>query len=304
MNGLQVFTPLLVLCLLAVIPFEGTAQAQSAPRPVVFAGKATIDGSPVFAGTFVSAWIDGSQVAATSVTSSGGYALRIPQVPGQHFTGREITFMIGSLIANTKAVWQPGGGGELNLVATTPGSAQPARPAVFGGRITIDGHSPADGTKVSAIIGGVVVGAGNVAGGRYGVTVSQPRSQSYSGMTITFMAEDRVMAETAIWEAGGGIELDLTTVSVQTPPSAALANIIAANNLERVWHFDPSVQDVPPEYGWFLYDPRPAFALASDIDYIRSGKFYWVSVHRNQPGAVLGGKVVHLYRGWNPITWP
>ena len=304
MNGLQVFTPLLVLGLLAIIPFEASVQAQSAPRPVVFAGKATIDGSPVFAGTFVSAWIDGSRVASTSATSSGGYALRIPQVPGQNFTGSEITFMIGSLTADTKAVWQPGGGGQLNLVATTPGSAQPARPAVFGGRITIDGSPVADGTTVSAMIDGVVVGSGKVIGGRYGVTVSQPRHQSYSGMTITFMAGDRVMTETAIWEAGGGIELDLTAVSVQMPPSAAFANVIAANNLQRVWHFDPSLQDVPPEYGWFLYDPRPAFVLASDIDYIRSGKFYWVSVHQDQPGTVLGGKVVHLYRGWNPITWP
>ena len=304
MNGVQVFTPLLVLCLLAVIPFEGTAQAQSPPRPVVFAGKATIDGSPVFSGTFVSAWIYGSRVASTSVTSSGGYALRIPQLPGQNFTGREITFMIGSLTANSKAVWQPGGGGELNLIATTPGAAQPARPAVFGGTITIDGRPPADGMKVSAMIGGVVAGSGSVAGGRYGVTISQPRHQSYSGMTITFMAGDRVMTETAIWEAGGGIELDLTAVSVQMPPAAAFANIIAANNLQRVWHFDPSVQDAPPEYGWFLYDPRPAFSLASDIDYIRSGKFYWVSVHRDQPGAVFSGKTMHLYQGWNPITWP
>ena len=304
MNGLQVFTPLLVLCLLAVIPFEGTAQAQSAPRPVVFAGTATIDGSPVFAGTIVSAWVDGNQAASTASKSGGTYALRIPQIPGQNFTGREITFMIGSLIANTKAVWQPDGGGELNLRATTPGSAQPARPAVFGGRITIDGRPVADGTKVSAMIGGVVVGSGTVAGGRYGVTVSQPRRQSYSGMAITFMAEDRVMAETVIWEAGGGIELDLTAVLVQMPPAAAFANITAANNLQRVWHFDPSVQDVPPEYGWFLYDPRPAFSLASDIDYIRSGKFYWVLVHRDQPGVVLSGKVMHLYEGWNPITWP
>lgn len=304
MNGLQVFTPLLVLALLALLPFEGSVHAQSAPRPVVFAGKATIDGSPVFSGTFVSAWIDGSRVASTSANFRGGYALRIPQTPGQNFTGKEITFMIGSLIANTRATWQPGGGGELNLIATTPGSAQPVRPAVFGGRVTIDGRPVADGTKVSAIIGGVVVASGNVVGGRYGITISQPRHQSYSGMTITFMAGDRVLAETAIWEAGGGIELDLSAVSVQMPPSAAFADVIGANNLERVWHFDPSVQDVPPEYGWFLYDPRPAFALASDIDYIRSGEFYWVSVHRDQPGTVLGGKVVHLYRGWNPITWP
>ena len=304
MNGLQVFTPLVVLALLAVIPFEGSVQAQSPPRPVVFAGKATIDGSPLLAGTIVSAWVDGNQAASTASKRDGTYALRIPQIPGQDFTGKEITFMIGSLIASTKAVWQPGGGGELDLIATTHGAAQPVRPAVFGGRVTIDGRPVADGMKVSAIIGGVVVASGSVVGGRYGITISQPRHQSYSGMTITFMAGDRVMAETAIWEPGGGIELDLTAVSVQMPPSAAFANVIAANNLERVWHFDPSVQDVAPEYGWFLYDPRPAFALASDIDYIRSGEFYWVSVHRDQPGTVLGGRGVHLYRGWNPITWP
>ncbi len=304
MNGLRVFALLLVLALLAIVPFEGSVQAQSPPRPAVFAGKATIDESPLIAGTIVSAWIDGDMAASTASKSDGTYALRIPQTPGKNFTGREITFMIGSLVANTKSVWQPGGGGELNLIATTPGSAQPVRPAVFGGRVTIDGRPAPDGTTVSAIIGGVVVASGSVVGGRYGITISQPRHQSYSGMTITFMVGNRVMTEPATWEAGGGTELDLTAVSVQMRPSDAFTSVMAANNLERVWHFDPSVQDVAPEYGWFLYDPRPAFALANNIDYIRSGRFYWVSVHRDQPGTVLGGNVVHLYRGWNPITWP
>ena len=171
---------------MAIIPFEGSVQAQSPPRPVVFAGKVTIDGSPLIAGTIVSAWIDGNLAGSTASKSDGTYALRIPQVPGQNFTGKEITFMIGSLIANTKATWQPGGGGELDLRATTPGSAQPVRPAVFGGRVTIDGRPASDGTTISAIIGGVAVASGSVVGGRYGITISQPRHQSYSGMTITF----------------------------------------------------------------------------------------------------------------------
>jgi hypothetical protein len=193
---------------------------------------------------------------------------------------------------------------ELNMPVTWSPPDETPKPAVFGGRITIDGLPPTDGTRVQAIINDVIVASGIVADGRYGVTIPQPRERAYSGTTVTFLGGDRVMAETGIWEVGGGRELDLTAAPLQIRPSVAFAELISANNLERIWHFDPSIRDIPPEYGWFLYDPRPAFSLASNIDYIRSGKCYWVYVRRNQLGTVLGGKVIHLYEGWNSITWP
>ena len=121
-------TKALALAFIAVLlmAFPAVVMGQSPPRPAVFAGKVTLDGSLVFAGTQLSAWIDGQQAAGTSVASGGGYALRIPQVPGQNFTGKEITFKVGASEAQTKAVWQPGGGGELNIVAvSTPPTPVP-----------------------------------------------------------------------------------------------------------------------------------------------------------------------------------
>ncbi len=114
-------TKALALAFIAVLlmAFPTVVLGQSPPRPVVFAGTVTLDGEPVFAGTQLSAWINGQQAASTSVKSGGKYALRIPQVPGQNFTGAEVTFRVGQNEAQTKATWQPGGGGELNIIAVS-----------------------------------------------------------------------------------------------------------------------------------------------------------------------------------------
>ena len=131
-------TKALALAFIAVLlmAFPAVVLGQSPPRPAVYAGTVTLDGTLVFAGTQLSAWIDGQQAAGTSVAAGGKYALRIPQVPGQTFTGKEITFRVGANEAQTKAVWQPGGGGELNIVAVstppTPVPAAHAAPAAHG----------------------------------------------------------------------------------------------------------------------------------------------------------------------------
>ena len=86
-------------------------------------------------------------------------------------------------------------------------------------------------------------------------------------------------------------------------PAVALKPLIDNNeNLLRVWHFDPASQDVGPDFGWFLYDPRPVFAAANSVDEIAPGKFYWVNVREGQV-AVLGGTSRDLFGGWNPVTW-
>ena len=86
-------------------------------------------------------------------------------------------------------------------------------------------------------------------------------------------------------------------------PGDALAPLIANNdNLVRIWHFDPSRQNFAPNFGWFLYDPRPVFAAANSVSEIVGGKFYWVNVRENQT-VILGGELRTLFGGWNPISW-
>jgi hypothetical protein len=91
--------------------------------------------------------------------------------------------------------------------------------------------------------------------------------------------------------------------SAAQAPADALAPLIAnSDNLQRVWHFDASKQAVAPDYGWYLYDPRPVFAAANTVEEVSGGKFYWVNVRENQT-ATLGGQSRALYAGWNPVTW-
>jgi len=92
-------------------------------------------------------------------------------------------------------------------------------------------------------------------------------------------------------------------VAAAMAPADALAGLIGNNdNLQRVWHFDPSQQSVAPDFGWFLYDPRPVFAAANSVDMIEGGKFYWINVREAQT-AILGGVSRSLFAGWNPVTW-
>jgi len=81
--------------------------------------------------------------------------------------------------------------------------------------------------------------------------------------------------------------------------AALVANI---GNLQRVWHFDPSNQNVVPDFGWYLYDPRPVLAAFNSVTEIAGGKFYWINVRDDQT-ATLGGKSRSLFGGWNPVTW-
>lgn len=87
-----------------------------------------------------------------------------------------------------------------------------------------------------------------------------------------------------------------------TAPAEAFAALIANNdNLLRVWHFDPATQNVGPDFGWFLYDPRPVFAAANTVTEIAGGKFYWINVRENQTALVCGATKT-LFAGWNPVT--
>jgi len=93
-----------------------------------------------------------------------------------------------------------------------------------------------------------------------------------------------------------------STPSPPADPYVGLAPLIEAGNLVRAWHFDPSAQNDPPDFGWSLFDPRTVFASANTVREIRSGQFYWISVRNNQT-VTLNGKERVLYSGWNPVTW-
>lgn len=89
-----------------------------------------LNGAPAPDGTTVTALIEGTEVAAATVTD-GAYAFAIPQPPGESFGGKTVTFLIGDATANETGGWQTDGGGELDLTATgTPAPQLTANAAV------------------------------------------------------------------------------------------------------------------------------------------------------------------------------
>ncbi len=87
--------------------------------PHILVGTATINGSNAPTGEVVAAWIGGNLAGATSVKSGGEYSLALGQVLGQpSFSGKLITFTIGSLTAKQQINWKYGGADSLNLTAS------------------------------------------------------------------------------------------------------------------------------------------------------------------------------------------
>lgn len=88
-------------------------------------------------------------------------------------------------------------------------------------------------------------------------------------------------------------------------PAAALAPLIDANNLERVFYFNNSTKT------WLFFDPRPAFAAANTLRELRDRQIYWFKVRRDQ-AVTLNGKAQIVSctdegtaseNCWNLIVW-
>ena len=117
------------LALLAVVALFFTLPAvtfaQQVP-PHVFVGTATVDAAAAADGTSVTAWVDGAQAGAGTV-SGGSYSLLVDQGEGS-FAGKTVSFMIGGFDAAETATWEQGGATVLDLIASrvTPGAVAAA----------------------------------------------------------------------------------------------------------------------------------------------------------------------------------
>lgn len=101
----------------------------------------------------------------------------------------------------------------LTLPAVALAQVQPPRPAVFGGTVTMDGATAADGTVVDALIDGNVVASTTVAGGAYAITIAQPPGESFGGKIVFFAVAGSETPERGTWQDSGGSELNLTASS-------------------------------------------------------------------------------------------
>ena len=109
----------LVTALALLLAIPTTVFAQNA-RPHVFVGTVTLDGATAADGAAVTAWVDGEQVAATTV-KGGDYDLLVVSNTG--FAGATVSFKVSGADASQTIAWEEGGGDIVNLIASTSSSA-------------------------------------------------------------------------------------------------------------------------------------------------------------------------------------
>ena len=109
----------LVTALALLLAIPTTVFAQNA-RPHVFVGTVTLDGATAADGAAVTAWVDGEQVAATTVIG-GDYDLLVVSNTG--FAGAMVSFKVSGADASQTIAWEEGGGDIVNLIASTSSSA-------------------------------------------------------------------------------------------------------------------------------------------------------------------------------------
>ncbi len=88
----------------------------------------------------------------------------------------------------------------------------------------------------------------------------------------------------------------LPTPPPATTPAQALEALTREEDLLRVWAFDNATKS------WEFFDPRPAFVKANTIKTMVPGRIYWFQLVRDQ-NALLNGKGVSLFEGWNLVPW-
>ncbi|MDA0265186.1 MAG: hypothetical protein O3A93_12970 [Chloroflexi bacterium] len=115
------------LALLLTIP---TAVFAQRVPPHIFTGTAVLDGATAVDGTAVTAWVDGAQVAATNISAST-YTIKVDEVDGS-FSGKTVSFRVGSANADQTATWIQGGADILDLTASSGNTGSGSVPGGTG----------------------------------------------------------------------------------------------------------------------------------------------------------------------------
>jgi hypothetical protein len=132
MNRLLRYATVVLVALLAVTLLPVTVAAQQCS----FYGTVKVNGASVPAGTSVTAWMDGEQVAETTTTMVGPNSYYFLDVDGEYENeGDEVSFKIGALWADQVGYWIPFGAEQTNLTAT---SVVP--PTLMEGDATLNKH--------------------------------------------------------------------------------------------------------------------------------------------------------------------
>ena len=81
------------------------------------------------------------------------------------------------------------------------------------------------------------------------------------------------------------------TVEVVTDPAEIFADLIEADQLDRIFLFVNTTRE------WFLYDPDPGFEAANSLEMLESGDIIWIQL---KEAATVQG--TDLLSGWSLVT--
>jgi hypothetical protein len=100
------------------------------------------------------------------------------------------------------------------LLSPVLASAQPSLPCRFHGTVQLDGAAVEDGTTITATVEGQTFTT-TTPSAAYGAStfvllIEQPEGVALAGSTVTFKIGARDADQTATWELGGNIELNLS----------------------------------------------------------------------------------------------
>lgn len=162
--------------------------------------------------------------------------------------------------------------------------------AVSGTVITVTGSGfPGFATMTGLTIGGVQA-----------IPTPAPASDIDGVFSSSALVPQLAVGTQAILVTIGGISANTSITVTATPVTPVVTkkdtvvvfvDVIASDNLVRVWRFDNATQS------WAFFDPRPAFAAANTLTTASGGDIVWVNVtvETSFQGATL-------FAGWNLIS--
>jgi len=119
----------------------------------------------------------------------------------------------------------------LLLPALALADTPPEPPCRFYGTVIVDGAAVADGTVITAMIGGDQLTTATPAEGystsTYAIKIGVDTEYT-EGATVTFMIGDRAAAQTGTWAKGANIEVNLTAGQAG-PQAGAITDVQVAS---------------------------------------------------------------------------
>ena len=269
----------------------------------------TIDGENAPDDTKVTAMIDGADVAK-AMTIDG---IAFLKVPGTSATvGKEISFMVGDVMADETDTWERGGHQDKNfeIVITTYAAPPPVPPHLSRLLVSIDGLPAPDGTVVTAWMDAAAVATAVTAKGAAYMRIEGDGSDSGKAISFTIgvlvggvpggLMEDLAAAEVDFWEQGGHLDKNFVISAYTAPrtPAEAFAPLIdhlvdGRPNLLGVFWFNDETQS------YLSYDPDPDFAFFNDLETVESQQVFWVRLRAPQH---FLGRTRHA--GWSLAVLP